>query len=136
LSTLISPNEPPLLSVSEIRALESLEERVISADDQSRPPTEEWYQMLTNLMMGIHSRIALDIVNDTQWESDEGDASLHLLQASPHDGVDVSQSWFHRMSIHCGCFSFITHWLHADVGNHKITSDLSSSSSSRSSSLM
>jgi len=71
LGTLIGHREPPLLSVAEIGLLESIEERVIACD--STMCGDEWYRTLTGLMTSIHSRIAIDLVNDMHCREGDDD---------------------------------------------------------------
>jgi len=64
LGTLIGEDEPPLLSTDDIAKLESLEQRVLAPTAGDEVPTEEWYQTITRFLNEIHSRIAINLVED------------------------------------------------------------------------
>lgn len=65
IGTLLSDDEPSLLTANEVAALESLEERVITGSDDTLPVVE-LYRILTRFMTGLQSRIVMDIVNGVE----------------------------------------------------------------------
>jgi len=66
LGTLVGDGEPSLLSTADIATLESIEEGILAPNDSIAFSTEEWYQTLTRLLTEIHSRIAVNLVEDVR----------------------------------------------------------------------
>lgn len=75
LGTLIDDGEAPLLSSRDMVELESIESKVLSPCQRQPLLTEEWYQTLTRLINGIHSRIAINLVKDTRLIASPGNES-------------------------------------------------------------
>jgi len=68
-STLLGDGEPPLLSKADLSALECIEQQVLTPSDKRSMPTMDWYQAITRLLNDIHSRIAINLVEDVQLTS-------------------------------------------------------------------
>lgn len=68
-STLLGDGEAPLLSKADLSALECIEQQVLTPSDNRAMPTVEWYQAITRLLNDIHSRIAINLVEDVQLAS-------------------------------------------------------------------
>jgi len=87
-TTLVGEETSPLLSVEDLRTLESLEERVFRPKKEDVLPIEEWFQTITRLMNEIHSRIAITLVGDVH-HGLRGEVPLGFSE-SPETGASSS----------------------------------------------
>jgi serine/threonine protein kinase len=121
LGTLIGGDEPALLSVSDIAALESLEQRFLAADSDDVVCIEEWFQTITALLTDIHSRIAMALVEAMRMPTPTPQADSLASAASPSsqmtpafNRMDESNgdSKVSRTQFECGCRSGLKACLH------------------------
>eukprot|EP00930_Biecheleria_cincta_P018204 TRINITY_DN14261_c0_g1_i1.p1 TRINITY_DN14261_c0_g1~~TRINITY_DN14261_c0_g1_i1.p1 ORF type:complete len:720 (-),score=159.26 TRINITY_DN14261_c0_g1_i1:42-2201(-) len=74
--------EPPLLSAADIARLEFIEERMLDPMSGPRPPAEEWWGVLTQLVKQIHSRIAIALVEGMRRPACGVDLGNHFKQVA------------------------------------------------------
>lgn len=82
--------EPPLLSAADIARLEYIEERMLDPMSGPRPPAEEWWGVLTQLVKQIHSRIAIGLVEGMRRPACAIDPGKHLKQAAEPSAWQLS----------------------------------------------